>query len=137
MQSFNIVYMFLQKQYTELFASDKQKLDLPTVSQFVPEANFKMLFWQTNSQEYCITYSDFKQNLQQITSLIFFYLWAGGRITCLMVYFHSGLLLAYFWVWLKQPCPWVDLLVTDPPNANSNPLHKILIIQPPNLYHCN
>ena len=44
MLSFNMVYMFLQKQYTELFASDKQKVDLPTVSQFVPEANFKMLF---------------------------------------------------------------------------------------------
>ena len=80
MQSFNIVYMFLQKQYTELFASDKQKLNLPTVSQFVPEANFKMLFWQTNSQEYCITYSDFKQNLQQITSLIFFFIYEQGAV---------------------------------------------------------
>ena len=60
MLSFNMVYMFLQKQYTELFASDKQKVDLPTVSQFVPEANFKMLFWQTNCQEYWIAYSYFK-----------------------------------------------------------------------------
>ena len=57
--SFNIVYMFLQKQYTELFASDKQKVDLPTVSQFVTESNFKMLFRQTNCQEYWIAFFSF------------------------------------------------------------------------------